>query len=204
LALACSAVSYSLIYHPWANNYLGQMKHALMHWKDGAITISAVQDACGANCSIKLKAKENKSMGKKMTTYAAFSGTHWKDNTNKFLKSIMALSTEDMDVITDLAKVAAKKAMRAEGKALVLTIDNDDNDDNGILCNGSESSEHEDEGGAQALQWKSHHMFLDFLLHYMVSNMVFKLPKQGDQQPPLILMKSEFIIKTSIGRTIPT
>ena len=180
------------------------MKRALMHWKDGAITISAVQDARGANCSIKLKAKENKSTGKKTTTYAAFSGTHWKDDTNKFLKSITALSTEDMDTITDLAKAAAKKAMRAEGKASVLTIDDDDNDDDGILRNGSESSEHEDEGGAQAPQWKSHCMFSDFLPHYTMSNMVFKLPKQGDQQPPLILVKSEFVIKTSIGRTIPT
>ena len=70
-----------------------------MHWKDEAITISAVQDVCGANCSIKLKAKENKSMGKKMTTYAAFSSTHWKDNTNKFLKSIMALNNNDDDGI---------------------------------------------------------------------------------------------------------
>ena len=76
--------------------------------------------------------------------------------------------------------------------------------DDGILCNRSESSEHEDEGNAQAPQQKSHCMFSDFLPHYTVSNMVFKLPKQGDQQPCLILMKFKFIIKTSIGRTIPT
>ena len=83
------------------------MKHALMLWKDGAITVSAIQDAHGTRCSIKLKARENKIMGKKTTAYAAFSSTHQKDNTNKFLKLVMTLSTKDMDTITDLAKAAA-------------------------------------------------------------------------------------------------
>jgi len=87
-----------------------------MLWKDRAITVSAVQEARGAGCSIKLKAKENRSMGKKTTAYAAFSSTHWKDNTNTFLKSVMTLSTTDMDAITNLAKLAAKKVMRTEEK----------------------------------------------------------------------------------------
>jgi len=43
-----------------------------------------------------------------------------------------------------------------------------------------------------------------FLLHYMVSNVVFKLPKQWHQRPPLIRMKPKFVIGTSIGRMIPT
>ena len=124
------------------------MKHALMLWKDGAITVSAVQDACGIRCSIKLKARENKITGKKTTAYAAFSGTHWKDDTNKFLKSVITLSTEDMDTITDLAKAAAQKAMKAEGKASALNLDKDNKDEDIILCNGSESSEHEDETAA--------------------------------------------------------
>ena len=134
------------------------MKRALMLWKDGVITISAVQDARGTRCSIKLKARENKITGKKTTAYAAFSGTHWKDNTNKFLKSVMTLSTEDMDTITDLAKAAAQRAMEAEGKASALNLDEDDEDEDIILCNGSESSEHEDETTAHVPQWKSDHM----------------------------------------------
>jgi hypothetical protein len=40
-----------------------------------------------------------------------------------------------------------------------------------------------------------------FLLHYKVSNIVFKLPTQ---RPPLIRMKPKFVIRTSIGRMIPT
>ena len=134
------------------------MKRALMLWKDGAITISAVQDACGTHCSIKLKARENKSTGKKTTAYAAFSGTHWKDNTNRFLKSVMTLSTEDMETITDLVKAAAQRAMKAEGKASVLHLDKDD-EDKDILCNGSESSEHNNEAGAHVPRWKSYHTF---------------------------------------------
>jgi len=184
------------------------MKRALMLWKDRAITVSAVQEACGAGCSIKLKAKENKSTGKKTTAYAAFSGTHWKDDTNTFLKSVMTLSTEDMDTITDLAKIAAKRVMKTEEKASTLTVNDDDDDDDIILCNGSESSEsstHEDGvSAAQIPQWKSHRTFSHFLLRYMVSNVVFKLPKQRDQQSPPIHMKSEFVIKTWIERILLT
>jgi len=89
-------------------------------------------------------------MGKKTTAYAAFSGTHWKDDTNTFLKSVMTLSTTDMDAITDLAKLAAKKVMRTEEKGLAPTVNNDDNN-NIVLCNGSgslESSVHKDGVGA--------------------------------------------------------
>jgi hypothetical protein len=39
--------------------------------------------------------------------------------------------------------------IKAEGKALVLTIDDDDGNEGVILCNGSKSSEHEDGVGAQ-------------------------------------------------------
>jgi hypothetical protein len=107
-----------------------------------------------------------------MTAYAAFSGTHWKDDTNKFLKLVMTLSTEDMDMITNLAKTAAKKVMKVEGKASTLTIDNDDNDDDVILHNGSESSEHstckDGAGAMQVPRWKSHCTFLHFLSYYTV------------------------------------
>jgi len=180
------------------------MKRALMLWKDGAITVSAVQDACGTRCSIKLKARENKSTGKKTTAYAAFSGTHWKDDTKKILKSVMTLSTEDIDTITNLAKAAAQRAMKAEGKASALNLDEDDEDEDIILRNGSESSEHEDEAGAQVPRWKSNHTFSHSLLCYMLSNIVFKLPKQGDRRPPLMHMTSKFVIRTSIGEIIPT
>ena len=175
------------------------MKCALMLWKDRAITVSAVQEACGAGCSIKLKAKENRSTGKKTTAYAAFSGTHWKDDTNTFLKSVMTLSTADMDAITDLAKLAAKKVMRTEEKGSAPTV-NDDNDNDIVLCNGSgssESSAHEDGvGAAQIPRWKRHGTFSYFLLCYMVSNVGFKSPKQQERQPPLTHAKSKFVIKT--------
>jgi len=144
------------------------MKRALMLWKEGAITINAIQDARGTRCSIKLKAKENKSTGKKTTSYAAFSGTHWKDDTNRFLKSVMTLSTEAMDAITNLAKAAAERATKAEGRASAINVDNDDDDEDIILCNGSESSEDEDEDEAAAHvpRWKSHRMFtLSTALH---------------------------------------
>jgi len=139
LALSCSA-----------------MKRALMLWKEGAITIGAVQEARGSRCSIKLKAKENKSTGKKTTGYAAFSGTNWKNDTNRFLKSVMALSTEDMDVITELAKAAAQSVVKAEGRASAMNVDDDDDDEDIILCNGSESSEDGDEAAAHVPGWKSH------------------------------------------------
>ena len=123
------------------------MKHALQLWKDGAITVSTVEEARGAGCSIKLKARENKSMGKKTTAYTAFSGTHWKDDTNRFLKLVMTLSTKEMNKITNLAKAAAKKVTKTEERASALSIDDDNDDDNIVLCNESESSEsmHEDE-----------------------------------------------------------
>jgi len=142
-------------------------------------------------------------MGKKTTAYAAFSGTHWKDNTKKILKSVMTLSTKDMDMI-NLAKAAAQRAMKVEGKASVLNLNEDDKDEDIILCNGSESSEHKDEASAQVPQWKSNHTFSHSLLCYMLSNIIFKLPKQGDWQPPLMHMTSKFIIRTSIGKIIPT
>jgi len=41
------------------------------------------------------------------------------------------------------------------------------------------------------------------LLRYVLSNVVFKLPKQGDWRPPLMHMTSKFVIRTSIGKTIP-
>ena len=132
------------------------MKRALMHWKEGAITIGAIQDARGTRSSIKLKARENKSTGKKTTGYAAFSGTHWKDDTKRFLKSIMTLSTEDMDAITDLAKEAAQRVTNTEGRASATNVDDDDEEEGIILRNGSESSEDEDEAAAQVPQWKSH------------------------------------------------
>ena len=142
------------------------MKRALMHWKDGVITIGAIQDTRGTRCSIKLKARENKSTGKKMTGYAAFSGTHWKDDTNQFLKSIMTISTEDMDAITDLAKEAAQRATNMEGRASAMHVDDDDEAEGDILRNGSESSEDEDEAAAQVPQWKGHRMFtLSTALH---------------------------------------
>ena len=175
------------------------MKCALMLWKDRAITVSTVQEACGAGCSIKLKAKENRSTGKKTTTYTAFSGTYWKDDTNTFLKSVMTLSNADMDTITDLAKLAAKKVIKTEEKGSAPTVNNDNND-NIVLCNSSESlesSEHKDEvGAAQILRWKRNGTFSYFLPHYMVSNVGFKSPKQQEQQSPLIHMKSKFVIKT--------
>ena len=161
-----------MIYDPLANEHPGQMKRALMLWKDREITVSAVQDARGGRRSIKLKGRANKSTGRETTAYAAFSGTHWKDDTNKFLKSVMTLSTEDMDVITDLAKTAAKKVMKVEGKASTLTIDDDDNDADVILCNGSESSEHstreDGDGATRVPRWKSHCTFLHFLSYYTV------------------------------------
>jgi hypothetical protein len=80
-------------------------------------------------------------MGKKITTYATFSSIYWKGETNKYLKSIITISTEDIDVITNLAKTAAKKVMKIEENTSALTTNNGDNDDNIILCNGSESSE---------------------------------------------------------------
>jgi hypothetical protein len=153
LALACSAVSYPLIYNPLANEHPEQIKHALMLWKDREITVSTVQDARGGHRSIKLKGRVNKSTGREMTAYAAFSSMHWKDDTNKFLKSVMTLSTEDMDMITDLVKTAAKKVMKVEGKASTLTIDNDDNDDNIILYNGSESLEHSTHKDGAGAMW---------------------------------------------------
>lgn len=175
------------------------MKRALMLWKDRAITVSAVQEARGAGCSIKLKAKENRSTGKKTTAYAAFSGTHWKDDTNTFLKSVMTLSTADMDAITDLAKLAAKKVMRTEEKGSAPTI-NDDDDNDIVLCNGSgssESSAHEDGvGAAQIPRWKRHGTLSYFLPRYMISNVGFKSPKQQERQPPLTHAKSKFVIKT--------
>ena len=184
------------------------MKRALMLWKDGEITIGAVQEARGARCSIKLKARENKSTGKKTTAYAAFSGTHWKEETNKFLKSVMTLSTEDMDVITDLAKTAAKKAMKMEDKASALTVGDDDDDGDIVLCNGSESSESSGQedavGEARVPRWKSHRTLLHFLLRYVVSNVVFKLLKQEDQRPPLIHTKSKFVARTSANRIVLT
>ena len=159
-------VSYSSIYHPLANDHLGQMKCALMHWKDGVITIGAIQDAHGTCCSIKLKVRKNKSTGKKMTGYAAFSGTHWKDDTKRFLKSIMTISTEDMDAITDLVKEAAQRAMNMEGRASAMHVDGDDKNEGIILCNGSKSSEDKDEATAQVPRWKGHHMFtLSTVLH---------------------------------------
>ncbi len=138
------------------------MKRALMLWKEGAITVGAVQDARGTRCSIKLKARENKSTGKKTTGYAAFSGTHWKDDTKRFLKSVMTLSTEDMDAITNLAKAAAQRVTKAEGRASAMNVDDDDDDDDVILCNGSESSEDEDEATAHVPRWKSHCTFTTF------------------------------------------
>ena len=159
------------------------MKRALLLWKDRAITVNTVQEACGAGCSIKLKVRENKSTGKKTTAYAAFSGTHWKDDTNRFLKSTMTLSAKEMDKVTDLAKVATKKVMKTEERASVMPIDNNDDDNNVILCNGSESSESTHEDGADAvpvLQWRNRCKFSHFLSHYM-SNIAFKLLKQRDQ-----------------------
>lgn len=130
-----------------------------MLWKEGVITIGAVQEARGSRCSIKLKAKENKSTGKKTTGYAAFSGTNWKNDTNRFLKSVMALSTEDMNAITDLAKAAAQSVVKAEGRASAMNVDDDDDDEDVVLCNGSESSEDEDEAAAHVPGWKSHCTF---------------------------------------------
>lgn len=182
LALACSAVSYPFFYHLLANNLdnPGQMKRALLLWKDRAITVNAVQEARGAGCSIKLKARENKSTGKKTTAYAAFSGTHWKDDTNRFLKSAMTLSDEEMDDVTNLAKAATKKVTKTEERASAIPID-DDNDDNDIvLCNGSESPESTHEDGAPVPQWRSRCKFSHFLTCYK-SNIVFKLPKQRDR-----------------------
>jgi len=46
-----------------------------MLWKDGAITIEAVQAARHTKGAVKLKRKENKITGKKMTAYTAFSET---------------------------------------------------------------------------------------------------------------------------------
>lgn len=147
------------------------MKRALMLWKDREITVSAVQEARGAGCSIKLKARENKSTGKKTTAYAAFSGTHWKGETNKYLKSIMAISTEDMDAITDLAKTAAKKVMKMEENASALTTNDDDNGSDVVLCNGSESSEssaREDAVGTTPVpRWKTYRTFSCFRPRYM-------------------------------------
>jgi len=181
------------------------MKCALMLWKDRVITVSAVQEAHGAGCLIKLKAKENRSTGKKTTAYAAFSSTHWKDDTNTFLKSVMTLSTTDMDAITDLVKLAAKKVMRMEEKGSALTI-NDDDDNDIVLCNSSGSSEssvHENGvSAAQILRWKRHGMFSYFLPCYMVSNVGFKSPKQQEWQPPLTHTKSKFVIKTWVKTII--
>jgi len=95
----------------------------------------------------------------------------------------MTLSAEEMDKVTDLAKVATKKVMKTEERASVMPIDNNDDDNNVILCNGSESSESTHEDGADAvpvLQWRNRCKFSHFLSHYM-SNIAFKLLKQRDQ-----------------------
>ena len=111
----------------------------------------------------------------------------------------MTLSNADMDAITNLAKLAAKKVIKTEEKGSAPTVNDDDNDDI-VLCNSSESSEsiaHEDEvSAAQILQWKRHSTFSYFLPRYMVSNVGFKSPKQREQQSPLIHAKSKFVIKT--------
>jgi len=59
----------------------------------------------------------------------------------------MTLSNANMDAITNLAKLAAKKVIKTEEKGSALTVNNDDND-NIVLCNSSESLEssaHKDE-----------------------------------------------------------
>jgi hypothetical protein len=94
------------------------MKYALLLWRDRVISVDMVQDIHGAGRPIKLKSKANKSSGKKISGYTTFSGTYWKDETNRFLKSIMTLNTEDMDEIIGLAKVAAKWVKRKEASAL--------------------------------------------------------------------------------------
>lgn len=179
------------------------MKRALMLWKEGAITISAVQEARGSRCSIKLKAKENKSTGKKTTNYAAFSGTHWKNDTNRFLKSVMTLSAEDMEAITDLAKTAAQSVTKADGRTSAMNLDDDDDDEDVILCNGSESSEDEVEVAAHVPRWKSHRTFTFYCITwYLTSFSSYQSNDIGD--PPLICMKREFVIRTSIRGTTPT
>jgi hypothetical protein len=126
-----------------------------MLWKDGAITIEAVQAARQTKGAVKLKRKENKITGKKTTTYAAFSETLWKKTTDKYLRSIMRLSTEDMALITDESVIAAKKVKAAEER-LAESTEGEDSDD--MICDGSGSSESEDGDGdnmAHVPRWKN-------------------------------------------------
>jgi hypothetical protein len=71
--------------------------------------------------------------------------SYWKEDTTKFLKSIMKLKAERMEEIIRLAKEASNKAARAEESSMA---DEDDKDEDYLVCDGSESAKsgHEEEG----------------------------------------------------------
>jgi hypothetical protein len=162
------------------------MKHVLQLWVDEVITIQAVEEARarGTGYAIKLKAKENKATGRKTTSYTAFSGTNWKDDTNFFLQSIIkVLSDDKMKEITDLAQTAARKATKAGEKSLASS--NEEEDGGVLICSGSESSEAEDEEDCGP-GWKNQGKFSPPLPYLMVSNKsVSELPNLRHQTPTL-------------------
>ena len=162
------------------------MKRALQLWVDEVITIQVVEEAWaqGMGYAIKLKAKENKAIGRKTTSYTMFLGTNWKDDTNFFLQSIIkVLSDDKMKEITNLAQMAARKATKAGEKSLASS--NEEEDGGVLICSGSESLEAEDKEDCGP-GWKNQGKFSPPLPYLMVSNsFVSKLPNLRHQMPTL-------------------
>jgi len=67
-----------------------------------------IQEAKGAGSAVKFKKEVSKTTGKKTAVHTAFSGTFWKVTTNHFLDSIKSINTEEIKLIIDEAKKAAK------------------------------------------------------------------------------------------------
>jgi len=101
-----------------------------------------VQEAKDASSAVKFKKEVNKTTGKVTTAHTAFSGTFWKATTNRFLDPIKSLNTEDMKLIIDEAKKAAKTSRRCENSTFTT---HDDNEPQIIIRNGMDTSELESE-----------------------------------------------------------
>ena len=156
-----------------------------MLWKDGAITIEVVQAARQTKGAVKLKRKENKITGKKTTTYAVFLEMLWKKTTDKYLKSIMRLSTEDMALITDQSVTTAKKVKAAEERSAEST---EGEDSDNMICNGTGSSESEDGDGdgdntVHIPQWKNQSAYHSTILCRVSNGSLSKLPRRRQRSP---------------------
>lgn len=98
-----------------------QVKRALSLWAKGRVTVKAVHSAYAkakkgrTKATIQFEPVINKNTGVASTAYAAFSQVRWKDDTEKFMASAVALTDEEFDVIIDKAQVFVKATNRGNG-----------------------------------------------------------------------------------------